>query len=447
MPFSRYLTQKELEAAIEEIMMDGINDQSDGIDAVYIPPEVDTLTAEEDVNDDMNPLESEEPFDVVGTFELHVPDNTELPDQSFTLSTDEPEWDSSDDESLESKRRRMLSKNDRLASTVKWKKGTKNALSEKTPLEIFFMFMDDEVIDLILDFSIKYAQDNNRHEFSVSKNELLNFIGILLFSGYHTLPHIQHYWSTEEDKGINLVSQSVLDSNFGAFVHLMDTSFIQFHMVVLKITHSNLGPGGDVVMSLLSVVKKPVNHQIFFDNFFSSFKLFVHLKNNGYFATGTIRENRTNKCPTENCKSFAKRKRGSIFQHMNLNRKFNNSVVTVASNVYNVDPVQNVKRYDRKEAKNINIPQPHVIAQYNKYMGGVDSHDNGVANYRCQVFGKKWWWPLFSNSLDSLVVNAWKLYNLFNEKNISQLDFKSYMALRLLKTDNSYSKKPCTCHR
>nr|CAI5865764.1 unnamed protein product [Callosobruchus analis] len=102
------------------------------------------------------------------------------------------------------------------------------------------------------------------------------------------------------------------------------------------------------------------------------------------------------------------------------------SVVTVASNVYDVDPVQNVKRYDRKEAKNINIPQPHVIA-----------HDNGVANYRCQVFGKKWWWPLFSNSLDSLVVNAWKLYNLVNEKNISQLHFKSYIALRLLKTDKT----------
>nr|CAI5834682.1 unnamed protein product [Callosobruchus analis] len=442
MPFSRYLTQKELEAAVEEIMLDGINDQSDEIDAVYIPPEVDTLTDEEDVNDDMNPRESEEPFDVVGTFELHVPDNTELPDQSFTLSTDEPEWNSSDDESLESKRRRMLSTNDRLASTVKWKKGQieyihrpisdefraceelKNALSEKTPLEIFFMFMDDEVIDLILDFSIKYAQDNNRHEFSLSKNELLNFIGILLFSGYHTLPHIQHYWSTEEDKGIDLVKKCMSRNRFQSIkqnLHLSDNSILdkndkfakvrpffdvinkknlQFGMFSFNLsideqmvpyfgrhsckmfikgkpvrfgfklwclcssdgylfysipyggaqnqTHSNLGLGGDVVMSLLSVVKKPVNHQIFFDNFFSSFKLFVHLKNNGYFATGTIRENRTNKCPMENCKSFAKKKRGTYLSTYESESKVcivrwqDNSVVTVASNVYNVDPVQNV---------------------------------------------------------------------------------------------------------
>nr|CAI5834681.1 unnamed protein product [Callosobruchus analis] len=257
----------------------------------------------------------------------------------------------------------MLSTNDRLASTVKWKKGQieyihrpisdefraceelKNALSEKTPLEIFFMFMDDEVIDLILDFSIKYAQDNNRHEFSLSKNELLNFIGILLFSGYHTLPHIQHYWSTEEDKGIDLVKKCMSRNRFQSIkqnLHLSDNSGAQNQ------THSNLGLGGDVVMSLLSVVKKPVNHQIFFDNFFSSFKLFVHLKNNGYFATGTIRENRTNKCPMENCKSFAKKKRGTYLSTYESESKVcivrwqDNSVVTVASNVYNVDPVQNV---------------------------------------------------------------------------------------------------------
>nr|CAH7727638.1 unnamed protein product [Callosobruchus chinensis]CAH7728822.1 unnamed protein product [Callosobruchus chinensis]CAH7736689.1 unnamed protein product [Callosobruchus chinensis] len=64
MPFSRYLTQKELEATVEEIMMEPNSDQSGEIDAVYIPPEVDTLT---DENDDMNPRESEEPIDIVGT--------------------------------------------------------------------------------------------------------------------------------------------------------------------------------------------------------------------------------------------------------------------------------------------------------------------------------------------------------------------------------------------
>lgn len=39
-------------------------------------------------------------------------------------------------------------------------------------------------------------------------------------------------------------------------------------------------------------------------------------------------------------------------------------------------------------------------------MGSVDLQDNAVANYRINICGKKWWWPLFINMLDSTVVNA-----------------------------------------
>lgn len=281
MPFSRYLTQKELEAAMEEIVTDrDNNDESrkyysylrifvfyrcnvmfrssriytktnvkylfiEHIDAVYIPPAVDTLTDEEDMDDEDKLEEFEEPTDIVGTFELHVPENTNALGQTCALSTTEPEWDSSDDETLESKRRRILSANSRLGSTTKWKKGQieythtpisnefrsceelKNRLLGKTPLEFFFMFFDDEVIDLILNFSVKYAQDNNRHEFSLSKNELLNFIGILYFSGYHSLPHIQHYWSTDEDKGIELIKKCMSRNRFQTIkqnLHLSDNN-------------------------------------------------------------------------------------------------------------------------------------------------------------------------------------------------------------------------------
>ncbi|XP_060527249.1 uncharacterized protein LOC132702556 [Cylas formicarius] len=104
-------------------MDEGNNNESQQIDAVYIPPDVDTLTDEEDMNDNINLQEFGEPPDVVGTFELHVPNDTAVLQQSCNSSTTEPEWDSSDDETLEFKRRRMISANDRLDSTVKWKKG------------------------------------------------------------------------------------------------------------------------------------------------------------------------------------------------------------------------------------------------------------------------------------------------------------------------------------
>ncbi|KAK9717321.1 Transposase IS4 [Popillia japonica] len=77
-----------------------------------------------------------------------------------------------------------------------------------------------------------------------------------------------------------------------------------------------------------------------------------------------------------------------------------------------------------------------MIAQYNKYMGGVDLHDNGVSNYRINVRGKKWWWPLFINLLDSTSVNAWKIYNIANETQMTQLELKSYIVVRLMKTED-----------
>lgn len=64
------------------------------------------------------------------------------------------------------------------------------------------------------------------------------------------------------------------------------------------------------------------------------------------------------------------------------------------------------KRYNRKEKKEDSIPPPKIIAEYNQQMRGVDMHDNGISNYRINLKGKKWWWLLFVNLIDSVVVNC-----------------------------------------
>lgn len=48
----------------------------------------------------------------------------------------------------------------------------------------------------------------------------------------------------------------------------------------------------EVVINLLKVLENKSAHKIYFDNFFTSYKLLVYLKHEGYFATGTVRENR-----------------------------------------------------------------------------------------------------------------------------------------------------------
>ncbi|KAG5898938.1 hypothetical protein JTB14_004662 [Gonioctena quinquepunctata] len=92
MSFRKVLTQKELEAALEE---------ADVIDAVYIPPDVDTLTDEENI-DDKNYSPENEPTDIAVTFELHVPDS-----HNDVREDEHDEWSSSDEEDLASKRKRL----------------------------------------------------------------------------------------------------------------------------------------------------------------------------------------------------------------------------------------------------------------------------------------------------------------------------------------------------
>ena len=115
--------------------------------------------------------------------------------------------DSSDDETLAFIRKKLIAgKLLHQPPDVDWNKGEiiythsptsvelqdkenlKNLYGGLTPLEIFFLFFDDEVVNLVLEFTLKYASDNNRHSFSLQKEELLGFVGILLLSGYHTLP-------------------------------------------------------------------------------------------------------------------------------------------------------------------------------------------------------------------------------------------------------------------
>lgn len=44
--------------------------------------------------------------------------------------------------------------------------------------------------------------------------------------------------------------------------------------------------------------------------------------------------------------------------------------------------MNHAKRYNGKERKMVRIDQPHLVNEYNQYMGGVDLFDNAINNYR-----------------------------------------------------------------
>lgn len=113
-----------------------------------------------------------------------------------------------------------------------------------------------------------------------------------------------------------------------------------------------------------------------------------------------------------------------------------NALVTVLTNHGTMDPKTNAKRYDRIKKMHVTVKVPNAIADYNKHMGGVDLHDNALANYRISVRGKKWWWPLFINLLGNVMVNAWKLHVMVStfskQKPLSQLQFRAAVVNELL---------------
>lgn len=520
----RPLSTAELLALLDE---DEELSQADNIDAVIIPPDVDEVTDEEDIDDEV--LEIDKPLpDVAGTFEIHTSNLPDSDDDTMSIaSTSKTARISKKGKSIATgksgnyapawqREHPTYSSLPQLSQEQK-KEEIVNLVAGKTPYEVFSMYFTEELWQMIVTFSKKYADDHNRHSFHLDVPSLKRFFGILIFSGYHTLPAVKLYWSKDEDKGISLIRNCMSRNRFDSIkqnLHLSDNSqlnkedkfsklrpifdivnernmqfgifsanlsideemvpyygrhsckmfikgkpirfgfklwclcssdgylykFIPYGGKSLNSERNNVSLGEQVVLDLLSVVEDPSSHRIFFDNFFSSHKLFCMLHNKGFFATGTIRENRTSNKTLESTNCLKKKSRGSYdftFDKQNevlLVRWNDNSVVTVATNNGSIEPIVAAKRYNRKEKKKVAITQPNVIAEYNQHMGGVDLHDNGIANYRIRVRGKKWWWPLFINMLDSVIVNSWKIYRMGNEK-ISQLEFKSYIAQTLIKTE------------
>lgn len=198
-----------------------------------------------------------------------------------------------------------------------------------------------------------------------------------------------------------------------------------------------VGLGASVILSLLEKVPNPSAHRVFFDNFFTSYHLMCLLTERRFLATGTVRSNRVYHAVLDQ-----KMARGKWDHQFSATNKIlavtwqDNSTVSLLTNHSSIEPVSSAKRYDRKQKKIVTVPMPKLIKEYNVGMGGVDLHDNAVANYRIGVRGKKWWWPLFTNALGNIMVNAWKIHvmcaKLNKKRDLSQLQFRSAVTYTLL---------------
>lgn len=110
---------------------------------------------------------------------------------------------------------------------------------------------------------------------------------------------------------------------------------------------------------------------------------------------------------------------------------WNNNIVNVATNSDQVHPTKQVSRYSQAAKKKIQINQPKLISNYNKYMGGIDRADQNISLYRTSIRGKKWYFSIICYMIDLAEQNAWQVYRQDGGR-LDQLAFKRCIALAIL---------------
>lgn len=207
-----------------------------------------------------------------------------------------------------------------------------------------------------------------------------------------------------------------------------------------------LGLGGSVVFDLISELPEGRRYSLFFDNFFTSFRLLEELQKKGYDGTGTVRVDRVEKAPLTEPKILKKQPRGTFCQvterdtNITLVRYNDNNVFTIASNVCGVQPIVKKKRWSSSEKKHIFVNQPASVNLYNTFMGGVDRIDENIASYRIKIRNKKWYWPLISYLLSVSMNNAWQIYRMTPKGRDEELDFLGFIRYVVQAYLASYTK-------
>ena len=154
------------------------------------------------------------------------------------------------------------------------------------------------------------------------------------------------------------------------------------------------------------------------DNLFTSINLFKFLKTKKIWAIGTIRLNRMGGAQQllKGKKELKKEGRGSYDYRVDANSNvmlltwMDNGPVQLISSFTAPTLGEDVQRWCGKEKKNISVPCPTVVCQYNKHMGGVDLADMLLALYRIKVGTRKWYYHIMYYCIGVCIINGWILY-------------------------------------
>lgn len=225
--------------------------------------------------------------------------------------------------------------------------------------------------------------------------------------------------------------------------------------------------GSRVVVKILQHFLMVVNEEempkyhVYFDNFFTSPDLLVHLIKQNLRATGTVRDNRVftkdmfadticansnnqNRRSSRNSKKITNPEQERLIKKHKISKKchrgtyvvsheessgmnyvsvLDSKQVSILSTASGLEPFKTLERYDKIEKKKIPINFPKTFEVYNKFMGGVDLHDQHCSDLEIHIGGKKWTWSILRRLIQSSLTNGLVIYNMVHDKKISAKDF------------------------
>lgn len=111
--------------------------------------------------------------------------------------------------------------------------------------------------------------------------------------------------------------------------------------------------------------------------------------------------------------------------------------VSLLSQGDGVTPTVIMERFDKNVKHKAPITFPKAFKTYNKFMGGVDLHDQFCSDLRTNIGGKKWTWVVLCRLIESSLTNGLILYNMVNEKKISSKEFAKSVARSYLEQPTS----------
>ncbi|XP_072142035.1 piggyBac transposable element-derived protein 3-like [Dermacentor andersoni] len=178
----------------------------------------------------------------------------------------------------------------------------------------------------------------------------------------------------------------------------------------------DFGVTGAFVLHLARRIPDGTGHKLFFDNYFTSLPVLRVLRDKTIYAAGTIRSNRTEKCPLKPEGQMKKQGRGSSDclvssdEKIIITRWLDNRAVTLASNFLGIDEEDEVSRWSKADGKYVNVKRPAVVREYNRSMGGVDKTDFLISLYRTFIRSRKWTLRVITHFMNLSVTNSWLEY-------------------------------------